>query len=59
MTTHELIKMAIESKQKKIDVLKKLLETVPNEPALKVCSWCNTKNLHYNPDGNVWVCAHH
>ncbi len=51
-----LIKQEIQTKEFEIGQLKERLDNIPNEFSPKTCNNCKTKNLHYNPMNNNWVC---
>lgn len=58
MTTHQIIKDAIEFYQSKIKLLEERLNTVKDEPETKICPHCGTSNLSYHVTLNMWFCAY-
>jgi len=55
MKVHEAILKEINQREQEIDFLKQNRK-IDNEQSQKVCTRCNTKNLHYYPMSNSWCC---
>lgn len=57
MTTQEKIQAEIEKHEKIVEMLKARLSTIDNIEAVQLCHRCNTRNLHYDPVLDRWVCS--
>jgi len=58
LTTKALTKIEMEKARAKADRLELQLKTMKDEPSIKDCPRCETKNYHYYADSDSWCCAY-